>query len=120
MNKLLASILFSFLLIDTSSASNAVGAVAKYWVINNGPGDPEAYLIIESSTANGGTRDTNIPSCGANNPTSYAISITTAKGKAMYAQVLTAYATGKTLYFGGSNECSEWGDREGLSYLIGQ
>jgi hypothetical protein len=120
MKKLLFFVLLSFGTMNSAIASNAVGTVSKYWVINNGTEDTNAYLIIEPSTTNGGSRGTNIPTCGANNPEAYAISITTAKGKAMYAQVLTAYATGKTLYFGGSNECAEWGDREGISYLIGQ
>ena len=66
------------------------------------------YLFFSAGTKSGS------PACGNNN--SWALNLSTAKGRSIYALVLTAQAQGKSLVVVGNNTCNEWGDREDVLY----
>lgn len=58
----------------------------------------------------------NKPACSTV-PNSWAFSLTTPSGKAMYALLLTAYAQGKQVVVEGTGTCSAWGDSETPLYI---
>lgn len=73
-------------------------------------------LIINSSNYLFFTAGVKIgsPSCGNNNE--WAINLTTAQGKTIYALLLSAQAQDKTVNVAGGNTCNNWGDREDVLY----
>lgn len=54
---------------------------------------------------------TNKPACSTQ-ANDWALSVNTEGGRAMYALLLSAASTGKTINVVGKNDCSVWADRE--------
>lgn len=50
-------------------------------------------------------------------PNQWAIDLSTASGKAIYALILSAQAQGKEIVVVGQNFCTVWPDRESIDYL---
>ena len=59
----------------------------------------------------------NLPQCGSNNPTRWAIDPTTAHGQAVAAALLTAFSLHKQVYIVGTGDCSLNGDTESVLFL---
>lgn len=62
----------------------------------------------------------NRPACASNTGWHFALDVSTTAGKATYALLLSAYATGQTFNFAGNNSCalSPSGAVENFSYMM--
>ena len=58
------------------------------------------------------------PGCGNNNQ--WAINLATARGKTIYALLLSAQAQDRTVTVVGGNTCNGWGDREDVAYAYSE
>ncbi|WP_198527632.1 hypothetical protein [Xanthomonas sp. SHU 199] len=58
---------------------------------------------------------TNPPACSS---TPWSLSLATNSGRAQYALILSAVAQGKPVTVHGTGDCSAWGDRETVAYVL--
>lgn len=70
------------------------------------------YLFFSNGTKSG------TPGCGSGNPNDWAVDLSTAKGRSIYALVLSSQIQGKSITVIGGNQCTTWGDREDVLYMF--
>lgn len=88
-----------------SGASHAGTSAGKvtFMIINS-----TNYLFVTAGVKTGS------PACGNNNE--WAVNLSTAQGKSLYALLLSAQAQDKTVSIVGNGTCSIWADREDVLY----
>jgi hypothetical protein len=89
--------------------------------VNAGEGSGKITQIMPGAT-NGAVLFTteihsNKPACSTQG-NEWALSVNTEGGRAMYAALLQAAATGQRIWVTGKNDCSVWGDREAPLWII--
>lgn len=75
--------------------------------------DIDAHTDVVFFTLDGG--HTSKPACSAD---SWALSLSTHSGRAMYALLLSAQSQGKQVWVHGTGACAAWGDREEPQYVL--
>lgn len=79
--------------------------------IHSGPGiAPIVFLIMENDP-------NNRQSCQTNNTYHYAFDASGDAGKVVFSMALSAYASGKSVYLGGTSECTVYPGMEDLKWL---
>lgn len=98
----------SFLLAVQANASNATaGTISSFYMFQTGA----AFFTTT------GTRSSDIPSCASTTPQQWALDSTTAGGKSLLAQLLVAYAAGKSITISGDGTCSAYSGRETINFI---
>lgn len=96
-------------LMSTAALASNAGAGTINTVIVNSQG--KAFFTQTGSRSGQ-------PSCATTEPNRWAFDVTTAKGQAMLALVLTAYSAGKQVTVNGIGSCPDWGDTETVDYIV--
>jgi hypothetical protein len=103
---ILGIILFS--LSVNSFAGNVSSTIGNYIVTTYG----KAFIHMNSATVSA-------PSCsGASDWAIDLIGTNGTAGRALLAAIITASIQGKTIAIYGTGDCSVWGDRETISYVV--
>jgi hypothetical protein len=103
----------------TASAGEAVGKITQVAAMRSKTGEVMAGMFFFEK----GTHK-NAPTC-ATETDRFAVDLTTAAGKAMYATAMAAWLTGTCVAgigadgAGGTPNCSVWGDTETAYYIFG-
>jgi hypothetical protein len=104
MKKLLTAVV-TFITATSAYAGTSTGIVQNFHVMSAGK------LFFYNGVIDGR------PSC---NNGAWAVDLigpNAAAGKAIYATILMAYSTGKTVFVQGKGTCDVWGDRETVEYV---
>jgi hypothetical protein len=100
------SMVLSLALVTNASAGEGSGRITQIM-----PGATNGAVLFTTEI------HSNKPACSTQG-NEWALSVNTEGGRAMYAALLQAAATGQRIWVTGKNDCSVWGDREAPLWII--
>lgn len=104
MRNILKHVVFFLIVFPLPALSGSSGGKVNNVIVN-----AYNYLFFSAGTQSGS------PACSQGNQ--WAVDITQAKGKSIYALLLAAQAQDKLIYVIGNDTCDAWGDRETVLYV---